>query len=53
MYSLCQNIDDKVLKVTIKGVKLNSGNINITQTTLIDPYFMITEVVQLKTKTKK
>ena len=33
------NIDDKVLKLIIKGVELKSGNINITQTTLIDLYF--------------
>ena len=33
------NTDVKVLKLTIKRVELKSGNINITQTTLIDPYF--------------
>ena len=33
------NIDDKVLILTITGVELKSGNVNITQSTLIDPYF--------------
>ena len=47
------NSDDTILKLTIKGVELKSGNINITQATLIDPYFTDYWITAIENENKK